>query len=139
MPARLVRQRRAAFLGGGWLEEPVSEQVSEVSQLGCDVSICSVSIRSGSGVGVWDAPGACMQKGADSTSALPNNPPDLEMPRKSKVLVSALCNNSFSFSCAFQCLQAGDCFRVKWAVQCIYYAQCSKRLAPSFDIPCIHG
>ncbi len=63
MPARLVRQRRAAFLGGGWLDEPVSEHVSEVSQLGCDVSICSVSIRSGSGVGVWDPPGACMQRG----------------------------------------------------------------------------
>ena len=40
-PARLFRQRRAAFLGGGWLDEPVSEQVSEVSQLGCDSCMCS--------------------------------------------------------------------------------------------------
>ena len=41
MPAKLSRQRRAAFLGGGWPDEPVSEQVSEVWQLGCDNCMCS--------------------------------------------------------------------------------------------------
>ena len=31
MPSRARLQRRPDLLGGGWLEEPVPEQVSEVS------------------------------------------------------------------------------------------------------------
>lgn len=54
MLCSLRLQRRADLLGGGWLEEPVSEQVSEVSQLGCDVCTCCRPRG-----GVWGPGDAC--------------------------------------------------------------------------------
>ena len=59
MPNRLRLQRwRAVLLGGGCVEEPVSEHVSEVSQLGCEVCSCSGAIAAA--LGPADA---CMQGG----------------------------------------------------------------------------